>query len=52
MRLGIDMLSAISKSLCDTAILVSGDGDLAEAVQAVKNLGHHVEVVSFERGCA
>lgn len=52
MRMGIDMLLAASKDLYDTAILVTGDGDLAEAVRAVKGLGRHVEVVSFERGRA
>ena len=52
MRIGIDMLSAASKGHYGTAILVSGDGDFAEAVQAVKDLGKHVEVASFPRGRA
>ncbi len=46
------VLLAASKDLYDTAILVTGDGDLAEAVRAVKGLGRHVEVVSFEKGRA
>lgn len=50
MRIGIDMLSNASRDLYDVAVLVSGDGDLAEAVQAVKDLGRHVEVVYFEHG--
>ncbi len=32
MRLGVDMLAAAAKNMYDTAVLVSGDGDLAEAV--------------------
>jgi len=47
MRIGIDMLSGAIKNLYDTAILVSGDGDLAEALRAVKETGRHVEVVAF-----
>ena len=30
------------------AILVSGDTDFADALQAVKDLGHHVEVALFD----
>jgi uncharacterized LabA/DUF88 family protein len=52
MRIGVDMLSAAAKSLYETAILVTGDGDLAEAVRAVKELGQHVEVAAFQRGRA
>jgi len=36
----------------DTAVLVSGDGDFAGLLQAVKDLGKHVEVVSFPHGSA
>jgi len=51
MRVGIDMLALAGKDLYDTAVLVTGDGDFAEAVQAVKDLGNHVEVAcSFEAG--
>lgn len=50
MRIGIDMLSTASKNLYDTAVLVTGDGDLAEAVQAVKDLGRHVELATFPIG--
>ena len=32
----------------DVALLVSGDTDFADALQAVKDLGHHVEVGLFE----
>lgn len=31
----------------DVAILVSGDSDFADALQAVKDLGRHVEVALF-----
>lgn len=47
MRIGIDMLSGAIKNLYDTAILVSGDGDFAEALRAVKETGRHVEVATF-----
>ena len=32
----------------DVAILVSGDGDFAYALQAVKDMGKHVEVAAFQ----
>jgi uncharacterized LabA/DUF88 family protein len=47
MRIGIDMLSGAIKNLYDTAILVSGDADFAEALRAAKETGRHVEVASF-----
>jgi len=50
MRIGVDMLSAASKGLYDVAILVTGDGDLVEAVKAVKDLGRHVELATFPIG--
>lgn len=50
MRVGVDMLAGASKGLYDVAILVSGDGDLVEAVQAVKDLGKHVELATFVKG--
>lgn len=43
-QLAVDMLSMAVKNLYDTAILVSGDGDFAGVVEAVKDLGKHVEV--------
>ena len=39
MRIGVDMLSLTSKGLVDVPVLVSGDGDLVEAIKAVKELG-------------
>jgi uncharacterized LabA/DUF88 family protein len=43
-----DLVSGAFKNLYDTAILVSGDGDFFPAIEAVKDLGKHVEVVAFE----
>lgn len=50
MRIGVDMLATASKDLYDVAVLVSGDGDLVEAVKAVKDLGKHVELATFPKG--
>ena len=43
-RLATDMVAAAYEDRLDVAILVTGDGDFADAVQIVKNLGKHVEV--------
>ena len=50
MRVGVDMLAGASKNLYDVGILVNGDGDLVEAVKAVKDLGKHVELATFTKG--
>ena len=42
-----DVLQFAYRDLYDVAALVSGDADFAYAMQAVKNLGKHVEVVAF-----
>jgi uncharacterized LabA/DUF88 family protein len=42
-RLATDMLNMAFRNTYDTAILVSGDGDYADAVRAVKDMGKHVE---------
>lgn len=42
-----DLLQFAYRDLYDVAVLVSGDADFAYAMQAVKNLGKHVEVVAF-----
>ncbi|MFQ5933939.1 MAG: NYN domain-containing protein [Dehalococcoidia bacterium] len=47
-RLATDMLELAWRNLYETAILVSGDGDFAYAVQTVKNIGKFVEVACFE----
>jgi len=41
-KLATDLLRLAA--IYDTAILVSGDADFGDAVQAVKNLGKHVEL--------
>jgi uncharacterized LabA/DUF88 family protein len=50
MRIGVDMLALATKNNYDIAVLVTGDGDLCEAVQAVKDLGKHVELATFPVG--
>lgn len=45
--LGTDLLHYAWDNLYDVAVLVSGDGDFAYALQAVKNMGRHVEVAYF-----
>ncbi|MBI4299491.1 MAG: NYN domain-containing protein [Chloroflexi bacterium] len=47
--LATDMLQYGWNNLYDVAILVSGDGDFAYALQTVKNMGKHAEVAYFER---
>ena len=46
--LATDLLHFAWNGLYDVAVLVSGDGDFAYALQAVKNMGKHVEVAYFE----
>jgi uncharacterized LabA/DUF88 family protein len=46
--LATDLLHFAWTDLYDVAVLVSGDGDFAYALQAVKNVGKHVEVAYFE----
>jgi len=48
--LATDLLDFAWNDFYDVAILVSGDSDFAYALQAVKNLGKHVEVAYFEGG--
>ena len=45
--LATDLLRMAWDNIYDVAILVSGDGDFAYAVQAAKDLGKHVEVAAF-----
>jgi len=45
--LATDLLYFAWNNLYDIAILVSGDGDFAYALQVVKNIGKHVEVAYF-----
>jgi len=48
--LAIDMLRYAYNDIYDIAILISSDGDFSEAVNAVKDLGKHVEYAHFETG--
>ncbi len=50
--LATDLLHFAWNNLYDVAVLVSGDGDFAYALQAVKNSGKHVEVAYFEGNTA
>jgi len=47
--LATDLLHYAWIDLYDVAVLVSGDCDFAYALQAVKNMGKHVEIAYFER---
>ena len=46
--LATDLMRTAWGNLYDVAILVSGDGDFSYAVQAVKDMGKHVEVAAFQ----
>jgi uncharacterized LabA/DUF88 family protein len=45
-NIAVDMLRYAYNDAYDTAILVSGDGDFATAVEAVKDIGKHLEVAA------
>jgi len=48
--LATDLLYFAWNDFYDVAVLVSGDSDFAYALQAVKNMGKHVEVAYLESG--
>src|SRR4030043_195498 len=48
--LATDLLYFAWNNSYDVAVLVSGDSDFGYALQAVKNMGKHVEVAYFENG--
>ena len=50
--LATDLLRLGWDDLYDVAVLVSGDGDFAYALQAVKDMGKHVEVAAFPANLA
>ncbi len=50
--LATDLLRFGWDDLYDVAIVVSGDGDFAYALQAVKDMGKHVEVAAFPANLA
>ena len=49
-RIATDMVMHAVRGNYDTAILVSGDTDFTDALQAVKDLGRNVEVALFGTG--
>lgn len=49
LTIAVDMLQLAYRNVYDTAILISGDGDFAYVVNALKDLGKHVEN-AFLRG--
>lgn len=51
-RLATDMLTRAYRDHFDVAVLVSGDNDFVDLVQAVKDQGKHVEVALFRDGGA
>jgi len=50
--LATDLLYFAWNNFYDVAVLVSGDSDFAYALQAVKNMGKHIEVAYFESGAS
>ena len=50
--LATDLLYFAWNNFYDIAVVVSGDSDFAYALQAVKNMGKHVEVAYFESGAS
>lgn len=44
--LAVDMLDLAYGNVYDTAIIISGDGDFARAVELVQRLGKHVENIA------
>jgi uncharacterized LabA/DUF88 family protein len=45
--IAVDMVLMAVRHAYDAAILVSGDDDFSKAVNAVKDIGRHVEIASF-----
>jgi len=45
--LATDLLKFAWGDMYDVAVLVTGDGDFAYAVETVKNMGKHVEIAAF-----
>jgi uncharacterized LabA/DUF88 family protein len=50
--LAVDLLLAAAGGLYDEVVLVSGDGDLARAVEAARELGFRVRVAQFQDAIA
>jgi uncharacterized LabA/DUF88 family protein len=50
--LAVDLLLAAAGGIYDEAVVVSGDGDLARAVEAARELGFPVRVAQFQDAIA
>jgi uncharacterized LabA/DUF88 family protein len=48
--IAVDMLDLAFTNVYDTAIIISGDGDFAHAVEVVQRLGKHVENACPSKG--
>jgi len=51
-HLAIDMILDATKNKYDKAILISGDGDFAPLVRAVKSLKKDIEIYTFKKICS
>lgn len=51
-HLAIDMIMDATKDKYDKSILISGDGDFAPLIRAVKTLKKNVEIYSFKEICS
>jgi len=47
--IAVDMLSMAFHNAYGTAVLVSSDGDFVKVIEAVRDLGKHVEVACFRK---
>jgi len=47
--IAVDMLSMAFHNAYGTAVLVSSDGDFVKVIEAVRDLGKHVEVACFSK---
>ena len=52
MAIAVESLSLAHQDAFDVALLVSGDGDYIELVEALKRLGKHVECAMFRNQSA
>lgn len=50
--IAVEALSLAHQNAYDACLLVSGDGDYVELVEAIKRLGKHVEVAMFKNQSA
>lgn len=50
LAIAVDMLQLAHRNVYDTAVLITGDGDFAYVVNAIKDLGKHVENAFLRTG--